>query len=379
MKRVQLTADTVGPVARGHPWVYPDGLKGQVVLGELVELFDPRGKSVGFGIGDEGAIAVRVLGRIPEAMGTLLRSRLAAAVARRSLLGGQTDAYRICNGEGDGLPGIVLDRYGDVYVLRLYSKAWERHLSGLVEAIIETVRPRTLFRRLGVATVDDRQGGELLRGPAPAEVVTVTEHGIKLLVRVRDGQKTGMFLDQREHRRLVRGWSAGRQVVNLFAYNGGFSISAALGGAKRVITVDIAAPALEDAKEIFRINGVDPGAHGFEAVDAFAWPGPKSDLVIVDPPSLTKGKAADGAARLAYKSLHRHVTDYATDLVATASCTARLPWERWEEAVREGLGGTWSSLHRSAEPVDHPVAMGHPEGRYLKFMLLGRLGAHRNS
>ena len=379
MKRVQITADTVGPVARGHPWVYPDGLKSPVALGDLVELVDPRGKTVGFGIGDEGAIGVRVLGREPEALATIFRSRLSAAVARRQLVGGETDAYRVCNGEGDGLPGIVLDRYADVYVLRLYSKAWERHLSGLVEAIIEVVRPRTLFRRFGVASVDERQGGEVLRGPAPPETLIVHEHGMKLLVRVRDGQKTGMFLDQREHRKLIRGWSAGRDVVNLFAYNGGFSAAAALGGAKRVTTVDIAAKALDDAREIFRLNGIDPALHAFEAVDAFGWPGPKSDLVIVDPPSLTKGKSADNAARQAYKGLHRHVTAYATDLVATASCTARLPWERWEEAVREGLGGTWASLHRSAEPTDHPVAMGHPEGRYLKFMLLGRLGGPRNS
>lgn len=374
MKRVQLTADTVGPVARGHPWVYPDGLKSPVVLGELVELLDPRGKSVAFGIGDEGAIGVRVLGRTPESLAVLLRVRLATAVSRRSLVGGQTDAYRICNGEGDGLPGIILDRYADVVVLRLYSRAWEKHLGTLVEAISEIVKPRTLYRRFGVATVDDRQGGEVLRGPPPAEVTVVHEHGMKLIVRVRDGQKTGMFLDQREHRRLIRGWAAGRDVVNLFAYNGGFSVAAALGGAKRVITVDVAEAALVDAKEIFRLNGVDPGVHGFEAVDAFAWPGPRSNLVIVDPPSLTKGKAADSAARAAYKSLHRHVSTYATDLVATASCTARLPQERWEEAVREGLSGHWCSMHRSAEPTDHPVALGHPEGRYLKFMLLGRLG-----
>jgi 23S rRNA (cytosine1962-C5)-methyltransferase len=163
-------------------------------------------------------------------------------------------------------------------------------------------------------------------------------------------------------------------VVNLFSYNGGFSVAAALGGAKHVTSVDLAGPAIEDARENFRLNGLDPRAHEFCAADAFTWAAPPSDLVIVDPPSLTHAAKADQAARGAYKALHRHVGTYATDLVASSSCTARLSFERWEEAVREGLGGAWSSLHRSAEPLDHPVAVGHPEGRYLKFALYGRLG-----
>lgn len=197
---------------------------------------------------------------------------------------------------------------------------------------------------------------------------------MKLLVRVREGQKTGLFLDQREHRRLVREWSRDRVVVNLFSYNGGFSVAAALGGAKRVTSVDVAEAAIADARENFRLNGLDPGDHAFVTTDAFTFVADPSDLVIVDPPSLTHAAKADTAARAAYKNLHRHVATYATDLVATSSCTARLTGERWEEAVREGLGGGWASMHRSGEPVDHPVAIAHPEGRYLKFALYGRLG-----
>jgi 23S rRNA (cytosine1962-C5)-methyltransferase len=372
MKRLALTRDTVGTVARGHPWVYRDGVRGSAPVGEAVLLVDDRNKAVAWGLFDTGPIAVRVLGREPVPVEALLRLRLAAAEKRRTLVGGDTDTYRLLNGEGDGLGGVVVDRYGPVGVLRLYSAAWERHLGALVDAL----RPRfeTLYRRFGVARVDDREGGETLAGPEPADGVVVREHGMRMLARVKTGQKTGLFLDQRENRRSIRSWSAGRTVVNLFSYNGGFSVAAALGGARRVVSVDIAAAALEDARENFRLNGLDPGAHGFEAVDAFAWAGGRADLVICDPPSLAHDREADTAARKAYRDLNKHASGLATELFATSSCTARLSWDRWEEAVREGVRGGWAWLARAGEPPDHPVAIGHPEGRYLKFALLGRLG-----
>ncbi len=374
MKRLPLTADTVGTVARGHPWVYPDGVIGRATAGDAVELVDGRGRPVAWGIFDEGAIAVRVLSRKATNVPDHIKAALTAAWRRRRLIGPNTDTFRVCNGEGDALGGLVVDRYGEVLVVRLYSKAWERHLGTIVDVLLPLTGCRTVFRRYGVGKVDDREGGDTLRGPEPADAIVVSEHGMKLLVRVREGQKTGLFLDQREHRRLVRGWSAGRRVVNLFAYNGGFSVAAALGGATHVTSVDIAPAAIADAREIFRLNGLDPAAHEFVAADAFAWPGTPADLVIVDPPSLTHAKQADQAARNAYRNLHRHVATYATDLLATSSCSARLNWERWEEAVREGIGGSWAAMHRSGEPLDHPVGIGHPEGRYLKFALYGRLG-----
>jgi 23S rRNA (cytosine1962-C5)-methyltransferase len=370
MKRLPLTRDTVGTVARGHPWVYRDGVRGSAAVGEPVLLVDDRGKAVAWGLFDHGPIAVRVLGREPMALPRLVETRIAAAERRRALVGGETDTFRLLNGEGDGLGGVVVDRYADIGVLRLYSAAWERHLGLLVDAL----RPRfdSLYRRFGVARVDDREGGEVLAGAEPPDGVVVREHGMRLLARVKTGQKTGLFLDQRENRRAVRGWSQGRVVVNLFSYNGGFSVAAALGGARRVVSVDIAPAAIEDARENFRLNGINPGAHGFEVADAFTWAGTKADLVILDPPSLAHDKDADNAARRAYRDLNRHACALSTELFATASCTARLSWDRWEEAVREGVKGGWAWLVRASEPADHPVGVGHPEGRYLKFALLGR-------
>lgn len=382
LKRLALTHDTVGTVARGHPWVYREGVIGSAGVGEPVELVDGKGKRVAWGLFEPGPIAVRVLGRDPMAVGKLLEMRLATAFSLRRQLAsdlGDTDAYRVCHGEGDRLPGLVVDRYGDTFVLRLYARAWEKHIGAVVDALRSQGVAR-IWRRFGVGKVDDREGGEVLLGPEPADEIVVREHGMKLLARVKVGQKTGLFLDQREHRLKIRGWASGRSVTNLFSYNGGFSVAAALGGATRVTTVDIAPAAVEDARAIFRLNGIDPSRHGFEVADVFSWKGPPADLVVCDPPSLTHDKESDAPARKAYRDLHRQILPMIGGWLATSSCTARLSWDRWEEAVREGLGhggpglpdARWSRLYTGSEPPDHPVGLSHPEGRYLKFMLITR-------
>ena len=374
---VPLTADTVGPVARGHPWVYKEGVVGKLPApGTVVQLLDGKGQPVGWGLADEGPIAVRVLGRSLQPLRELLELQRERMLRQRGLIGPDTDCYRLCNGEGDGLGGLVLDRYADILVVRLYSKAWESHLPALVDTFKDVSGIKTIYRRFGVGRVDDKEGGETLFGPPPPELRQVQEHGMKLLVRVEKGQKTGLFLDQREHRRMVRGWASGRTVTNLFSYNGGFSVAAALGGAKRVTSVDQAGPALEDAKEIFRLNGLDPDRHVFEVADVFKWEGKAVDLLICDPPSLAHARADEREARRAYRDLHRKVGPLAKEFLVTSSCTARMSWDRWEESIREGLKGGWAWLHRSGESVDHPVGIGHPEGRYLKFALLGRMGTH---
>lgn len=382
LARIRLTQDTIGPVARGHPWVYMEGLAAPSELpepGTLALLVDGRDKPVAFAISDRGEVAARILGRTPETLERLLPRRIQdAAAGRAGLLPPETEAWRVVNGEGDGLPGVVVDRYGPVAVLRLYAACWEPHLDLLVAAIAKLPGVGTILRRFGVRRVDGREGVERLWGPPVAEPLVVKESGLRFLVRPSEGQKTGLFLDQREHRRWIRERAAGRTVLDLFAYTGGFSVYAAAGGAKRVCTVDASAPALADARENFTLNGLDPGAHAFVVTDAFTWaPEGGQDLVICDPPSLTHGQRSDAAARNAYRDLAARCGPWVGSggLLATASCTARLSMDRWEQSVREGLRktGRWSWLWRAAEPPDHPTALDHPEGRYLKFAVLRRL------
>ncbi len=375
MIRVFVPASTAVPVSRGHPWVLrepgvdPPG-------GELVMVVDGRGRTLGYGLSDRGAIAVRMLSRDrPSSLPQLIRSRiLAAARHRERMFGADVTGMRLVHGEGDGLGGLVVDRYDELAVVRLYAAGWEPWLPDIVDALRTLPWARHGLRRLGVGVVDDRSGAEDLWGQPPDEVV-ISEYGMLLLARPRVGQKTGLFLDQREHRRMVRQWSRGAKVANLFSYNGGFSVAAALGGATRVVSVDISAAALEDAKDNFRLNGLAPEVHGFEAKDAFTWqPQRPVDLLVLDPPSLAHNATSVGAAFSAYRKLHRHheASVAPGGLMVTASCTGRLPADRWLQAVREGLDGPWSWVAKGAEPADHPVALNHAEGAYLKFAALRR-------
>jgi len=378
--KFRLSRGAAASVEAGHPWVFRE----EPALhppGAVVELADGKGRRIAWGLADEGPIAFRVLGCGPrEEIPALLAARIRAAdEVRRAILDASTDAMRIVAGAGDGLDGLVVDRYGAVAVLRVYARAWEPWLDAIVAAISALPWCTTVLRRFGVARVDGREGGETLAGPTPPESLVVHERGMALLVRPLTGQKTGLFLDQREHRALVHSWARDRHVANLFGYTGAFSVAAALGGARRVVTVDLAADAVDEARENFRLNDIDPELHGFEVADAFTWRSSEPiDFLILDPPSLAHDKRTERAAVAAYRKPHRHHGSALSDgaLLATSSCTSRVSVETWRAAVTEGLEttGAWSWHWTSTEPPDHPTALGHPEGSYLKFALLRRRG-----
>ena len=381
MQRITLTDDAIGPVSRGHPWVYASGLRDRrPPAGEPVLLMDGRGRPVGFGLGDSGEIAIRVLGRQPDRVSALLARRIHnAAEARPALLPAETDTYRVINGAGDGLPGLVADRYGPLIVVRIYGACWLPYLDDITMQLAAIEGVQSVARRLGVRRVDGQKGLELLYGPEPEDVLVVRECGLKFLVRPRVGQKTGLFLDQREHRQRIGTMSAqASTVVNLFAYTGGFSVYAAAAGAGRVTTVDIAPEAIADARENFRLNGLDPDRHVFAVEDAFKFTPPAAPTVLIcDPPSLSRSQKSDGHAAKAYRDLAERCGRRMASggILATASCTARLSQMRWEQSIRDGLRktGRWSWLWRAGEPPDHPVLTQHNEGRYLKFGMLRRL------
>lgn len=388
--RVTVTRAAAAAARRGHPWIFRDGIPRPpraLPSGAVVELVDDAGEALGVGLWDAlSPIACRVYA-VPagEPLDTRhLLGLVARAAERRErwFTGTDTTAYRLCNGEGDRIPGLVLDRYEHVAVLRVDGEALFAWVPRLVGGLMDLLRPlgvRTLVRRLR-----REEGGEdrteLLAGePMPPRLV-VREHGMAMAVDLAEGQKTGAFLDQRENRRRVRGLARGR-VLNLFSYAGGFSVAAALGGASHVTSVDLAAAAHRAAQESFTHNGLDPRAHGWVTADAFVFlegeakRGTRYDLVISDPPSFAPREKAKERALLAYRKLHRAAARVLAPggLLAAASCSSHVTAEDFLGTLDD------AALERSdlrlldffGPPADHPSLPAFPEGRYLKMALLG--------
>ncbi len=394
--RLELQKDLGRHLRAGHPWVFRKaverGPKG-LAAGAIVDVVE-AGRFVARGYWDpHSAIAVRILTReAAEAVDAdFWRRRLARAVALRSELVHGTSGYRLVHGESDGLPGVIVDRYDRFAVLKLHSAGLTPHRGSIVEAVraavpeILGVYGRDEIPRDEEAD-DEKPQGRVLWGAEPPERIEIDEHGMKLLVDVRRGQKTGLFLDQRENRRLVRQLASGRsEALNCFSYTGGFSVAAALGGVRRVLSVDVDRDAIALARENFRLNGVDPAGHAFEAGDAFDLlarcrrEGRRFDLVVCDPPAFAKSQKAVEAAVAGYASLNRAALAVLEPrgLLVTASCSARVSAEQFYDAVREAAFKARVDLqlvHESRQPPDHPVSPQFREGRYLKCFVYRRVG-----
>ncbi len=286
------------------------------------------------------AISVRILTREgAEAIDAAFwKRRVQRALALRRELVKDATAYRMVHGESDGLPGVVADRYDRFAVLKLYSAGLTPHRGDIIEALRAAGEDlQGVYGRDEIPRDEEDDGaapqGRVLWGAEPPERIACVEHGMALLVDVRRGQKTGTFLDQRENRALVRALAGGRgDALNLFSYTGGFSVAAALGGARHVVSVDVDRDAIALARENFRANGLDPADHAFATEDAFdvlaryKREGRRFDLVVCDPPAFAKSQRAVEGAIAGYASLNRAALSVLAPggLLVTASCSARV-------------------------------------------------------
>ncbi len=391
---LELSKDLGRHLRAGHPWVFRKALvevPKALPAGTVVDLVE-HGAFVARGYLDpHSPIAVRVLTRNPSERvdAAFWRKRVGQAVALRQSLFAATevDAYRVVNGEGDFLPGVVADRYADFAVLKLYSAGLKPHRQGIVGALMELLPLRGVWGRDEIGDEDHEPGsgaGHLLAGEAPPERLSVRERDVTLLVDVRRGQKTGLFLDQRENRAAVRRWSRGRSLLNCYAFTGGFSVQAALGGATSVVSVDQDALALELAREVFQANGVDRVPHELVREDVPEFlasarrEGKGFGLVVLDPPAFTKSKQTVSAAQEGYASLNRAALQVLEPggILVTASCSARVSLEEFFQAVKEAAFKAKADvqlLETHLQPADHPVQVQLPEGRYLKLLVLRKV------
>jgi 23S rRNA (cytosine1962-C5)-methyltransferase len=366
----------------GHPWVYRDHVPPKLDLpsGTIVQV--TAGKVKVYALWDrDSPIALRVLSRHEAPSAEWVRARVRSAWELRSLVRSEgTTAFRWLFGEGDGLPGITVDLYGAYAVVLTYADGLEAILDWVVEALSETTElAGILARRHG------DQEMQLLWGKTPPADLSVSEHGVRLFADPLRGQKTGLFLDHRENRRFVHGVARGLDVLNLFSYTGAFSVHAALGGAKRVTSVDTSAGAMDSARENFRLNGLDPDAHEFVTQDAFEYldaakrAGKRYDLVISDPPSFAKDKQQTPRALESYERLHGAVfrVTSTSGFVAAASCTSRVTPEAFRQTLANAATKNqrrFQIVHEAGQAIDHPVMAQHLEGRYLKFVVGRVLG-----
>jgi 23S rRNA (cytosine1962-C5)-methyltransferase len=354
--------------------------------GDAVTIHDPTGKLIGQALWDATSpIAARIYTRSasPPLDARAIVAAIASAFSRRD--GFQRDtattAYRLCHGEGDRVPGVVIDRYADVAVLRLDGDAiavWLDVIARGVWPLLEAMGVRTFALRAARGESDERL--KPLAGAPPPKSVTVREHGMAMVVDLAHGQKTGAFLDQRENRRRVRELSRGRRVLNLFSYAGGFSLAAALGGATRVTSVDIAQAAHATAQSSFHANDVDPVAHAFVTADAFAFlasaqqRGDRWDLVMSDPPSFAPNEKSRPRALTAYRRLHAACAAVLAPggIFCASSCSSHISAEDFLTTLDDGATNRsdLSLVEMHGHPWDHPTVPSWPEGRYLKFAVL---------
>lgn len=391
--RLHLTPAAEVAVRRGHPWVYADRIRHQNregAAGELAVLYDRHDRFMALGLYDPGSpLRVRALHvgdpvTVDEAWWA---ARLDKALALRSgLFDPGTTGWRCVHGENDGWPGLVLDRYADVYVLKLYTAAWLPRLPELIPLLERRLAPRSLILRLSrnVAVVAEgtygRREGDVLAGVPVDGPVEFLESGIRFEAEVLRGQKTGFFLDQRENRRCVGSMASGGEILNAFSFSGGFSLHAARGGAARVVDVDISSHALASARRNMALNrhlaAVASTRHESIQADVFEWLGADRqlfDVVILDPPSLARREADRAGALAAYARLATLglARVRAGGVLLAASCSAHVGAEDFFGVVRDAArrsGRRTTEMQTTAHPADHPAVF--LEAHYLKAIYL---------
>lgn len=394
MTKVILKKGREDSLLRFHPWVF-SGSVAQVVgnpaEGDVVGVYASDGSFLASGHWQIGSIAVRVLSFSSNALAPdfwedmlskALEERKAAGLAGSS----STNCYRLVHGEGDGLPGLIIDWYDGVCVMQAHSVGMFRARKQICEALqnvygdsIKAVYDKSSGTAPYKAGLDLVDGYLFRRNGFSDDQQEVFENGHRFLVNWTEGQKTGFFLDQRENRALVERYASGKNVLNLFCYTGGFSIYALGGGAVHVDSVDSSAKAMAMVDRNVALNGFDSSRHGSFCGDAMEFlknvPEGKYDLMIVDPPAFAKHRGAVSNALRAYQRLNASAISKVAPggLIFTFSCSQVVDKEQFALAVFSAAAQTRRGvriLDRLNQPADHAVNIYHPEGEYLKGLLL---------
>jgi len=372
----------------GHLWIFSGALQQPphwIERGGLVDVKSSTGEFVARGYYNPRTdIAIRILTHdVEEAIdGDFFRRRIRSAAELRQVFDPeQTNTYRLIHSEGDGLPGVIVDRYADILVAQIHTAGMERLRPLMVDALMEETGVAGILLR-NESQSRHREGLEIeepvvAAGEVPGRVA-VQENGVQFLVDPWQGQKTGFFIDQRDKRAALRKYTRNKRVLNCFSYTGGFSVYAALSGKNTVVTsVDISAPAIEAARNHFALNGLEPGEHEFLIANVFDYleqarrDGAQFDVVVLDPPAFAKTQGARSQALKAYRRLNTLGVRVLRPggILLTCSCSGVVGMDDLLGTLSQGaryLRRPVQLLESYTHSVDHPINLAMPETAYLK-------------
>jgi 23S rRNA (cytosine1962-C5)-methyltransferase len=376
---------------RGHPWVFSGaiaGVKGKPSDGDVVLARDARGQMLALGFFNSRTdISFRVLTRAVDKVidAMFWRERVDTACRlRRRFITTKTNAYRLINAEGDGCPGLIVDVYNDTQVISITTAGMEKQKQNILDALIVRLKPARIYeqsagRSRGLEGLPECR--RVVYGDDDAGLVRIMEDGYLFDVDFIGGQKTGFFLDQRINREKLGALSQDATVLNCFCYTGAFSVYCAAGGAKKVVSLDISKPACSAASEHLRLNGFSVADHPVIAADVFEYLRDLSDrfdLIILDPPAFAKTKRDAPKASRGYKEINLQAMKHLAQggMLATFSCSNFIEEDLFYKIVQGAARDAQADLQllsRLEAGPDHPLALGHPEGRYLKGLLVRKV------
>lgn len=388
-KTIKLKRGKEESLKRFHPWVFSgaiDFLPEDIEEGDTVKVVSSTGDLLGMGHYQIGSIAVRMLSTVDEAIdGDFYATRLRNAWALRTCLGltvNPENAFRLVHGEGDFLPGLVVDVYGDTAVMQAHSPGmhFARNiiadaLTTLADGRIKNVYYKSETTLPYKASLDPQN--QYIKGGFTTDIAI--ENGLKFRVDWLRGQKTGFFVDQRDNRSLLEHYSNGRNVLNMFCYTGGFSVYAMRGNARKVVSVDSSEKAIRLTEANIELNFPGDTRHEAAAEDAFKYLSSISkgdfDLIVLDPPAFAKHRSAIKNALRGYQRLNAKALEKIAPggIIFTFSCSQAITREQFRLAVFSACAQTGRKvriLHQLTQPADHPVNIYHPEGEYLKGLIL---------
>ncbi len=388
MKKITLKPGKEQSLKRYHPWVFSGAINEMPEIpaeGEDVKIYSSKNEYLGAGHFQSGSIAVRTLTfRQEDFSDSFWKLKLEKCLKLRKetgLAGGShTNVYRIVNAEGDGMPGLIIDFYNGTAVIQAHTAGMHRIrrvIAKCLHEVMGTSLTSVYYRGMpGTSLNYSKEDNEYLSGSQSQNLVT--EYGNRFSVDWVGGQKTGFFIDQRENRKLLEKYSRNKKVLNMFGYTGGFSVYALKGGAVQVHTVDSSSKAIETAKRNVELNFPSDKSHEafcMEAFDFFSDKNNSYDIIILDPPAYAKGIRARNNALQAYRRINIKAIEKIVPggLIFTFSCSQVVSREQFRQAVFSAAiqsGREIRILHQLSQPADHPVSIYHPEGEYLKGLVI---------